>query len=357
MTYGSVDEKPPVIESEDFAVPADDDDSRWRQLETHDGNDPQKLITQCEQRLARALERPNPRKLLGAIQGASCTALKSGSGCAKCRICPSGDGWEHIGGYYKALKGKLFVCAEKAPSEERVEEVVTHELVHAYDHCRYSMRVPFVGRQAPYALTCAASACSEVRAYLLASYRGLASQPPPPPPPPASFAGGDGGGYGDGGYMGGGSERVGDGAFADGGGGGGYGGDFGDDGVATGDANFGADAAAGSVEGGGVADGRARLSEYDQSRERIYLAALTSASNYGMCRSEQRDTQGVLDAVFNACMADTAPFGNHAAAGGSPFPPMPPEVEAADKMPAPAVPQPPPLEPAAPQPKASWGQV
>jgi hypothetical protein len=51
-----------------------------------------------------------------------------------------------------------------------VEDTLTHELVHAYDHCRYGQWLPFVGTQAPWAITCAAEVCSEVRAQLFSRY-------------------------------------------------------------------------------------------------------------------------------------------------------------------------------------------
>ena len=47
-----------------------------------------------------------------------------------------------------------------------MEDTLTHELVHAYDHCRYGQWLPFVGTQAPWAITCAAEVCSELGAAL-----------------------------------------------------------------------------------------------------------------------------------------------------------------------------------------------
>lgn len=317
MTYGDVnaDAPPPPVEHDTFAVPADDD-SRWRQQATHDPSNTEQrrthLLSQCEARVAAAVQREGPRTLLDEITKNDCTAIKKGGrDCAKCRMCPNEEAWAQVGGYYRATKGKVFVCAEKEPSQQRVEEILTHELVHAYDHCRYSMRVPFVGRQAPYALTCAATACSEVRAYLLAGFR-RASAAAPPAALVSPFGDGSGGP----------SSEF-------------------------------------SSQPEPLADGAASA-EADRSRERVYLSALTSASAYGMCADQARDTATVLDAVFNACMADSAPFGGRGSGrpgGGGPFPEMPPEVEAAEKAPAvPAVPRAPPLERPT-QPEAKWGET
>ena len=75
-----------------------------------------------------------------------------------------------MAGYYRGAKQKVYVCAEKEPNQQQVEDTLTHELVHAYDHCRYGQWLPFVGTQAPWAITCAAEACSEVRAQLFSRY-------------------------------------------------------------------------------------------------------------------------------------------------------------------------------------------
>ena len=90
-------------------------------------------------------------------------------------------------------------------------------------------RVPFTGIQAPWALSCAATACSEVRAYLRDSLRvyggggggGLESP----------FGGGNGGGGG-GGFGG---SGFGGGSYGDGGLNGGSGGTFLTDGNLSGD--------------------------------------------------------------------------------------------------------------------------
>ena len=114
----------------------------------------QARISQCEERVARAWSAERPRRLLEAIRSGGCSALPTGgpTDVVTCRICPSGEAWEYVAGYYRAAKQKVYVCAEKEPSQQQVEDTLTHELVHAYDHCRYGMRLPFVGTQAATAL-------------------------------------------------------------------------------------------------------------------------------------------------------------------------------------------------------------
>jgi hypothetical protein len=145
---------------------APDDDALWRMPALPDMGNPEvrraTLISQCEEKLQRALQSGLPHKLLSSIKENGCTALQSKE-CARCRICPSEDRWARVYGYYKGQKAQIFICADKEPSQSQVEQTLTHELIHAYDHCRYGMRIPFAGRhQAPWALTCAATACSEV---------------------------------------------------------------------------------------------------------------------------------------------------------------------------------------------------
>ena len=118
-------------------------------------------IAQCQERVARAWSAERPRRLLEAIRSGGCSALLSGGpgDAVTCRICPEGPAWEHVAGYYRGAKQKIYMCAEKEPSQQQVEDTLTHELVHAYDHCRFGQWLPFVGTQAPWALSCAAEAC------------------------------------------------------------------------------------------------------------------------------------------------------------------------------------------------------
>ena len=353
--------RPPPETGPDAAPP--DDDSQWRQgsRPSQDaGLDPSvrkaAQLQSCEEKLDRAFLQRRPGTLLAAIGSGSCTALKSaGRDCAKCRICPSEEAWDQVAGYYRAQKGSIYICAEKEPTERQVEDTLTHELVHAYDHCRFGMRVPFVGWQAPWALDCAASACSQVRAHLLGAY-GRHEQS-------NTGGGGVGGGHGSGlGGGFGGSLGIGagnsfgsDGVYSGGGGGGGSTG-FGGDGTLTeghGSEGLGGDGSLsdgslsdgslsdGAFGGGGGSDGSLPESstptlvmEADPNalRNAVYSAALTSVSvPFGMNGCRGRNGRAVLDAIFNACITDNSPILTPPNPTRAAFPPMPPEVAAAEK--------------------------
>ena len=277
---------PPSQPSEDAEYAdarAPDDDSLWRQRNRLSDLTPEErsaaLVPQCEERLKRAMARERPRSLIAAMRQHSCTAIK-GDNCAKCRVCPAGSAWEQVSGYYNGQKKTVYICAEKEQTEQELEKTLTHELLHAYDHCRFGMRVPFVGHQAPWALTCAATACSEVRAYLLSSFKAAETGGG------SHFGSGGGGAYGD--------DPLGGSFGGDGGGfGGGGGGSFGDP--------------YGGLSQGSPGSSSAELS--DRARIALYRSALTSTELFGPCQAQGKDPRAVLDAVFNACTDDAAPFG------------------------------------------------
>ena len=149
MTFGKLEDPAllPSAPSGDAAPP--DDDSAWRQnqdfAKTDAGVDPEArkavLLQQCEQRLDRAWAASGPRSIAAEVEAHSCTALKGGRECVKCRMCPTEGAWTEIVGYYRGQKQKIFICAEKAPSQEEVESTLTHQLSIAYDHCR-QVRAP-----------------------------------------------------------------------------------------------------------------------------------------------------------------------------------------------------------------------
>lgn len=58
----------------------------------------------------------------------------------------------------------MLLCADRLQSQAELESALGHELVHAYDHCRKGMRIPGVRTQIPWALDCPNEACTEVRA-------------------------------------------------------------------------------------------------------------------------------------------------------------------------------------------------
>lgn len=342
----------PTAEGGDAAAP--DDDNMWRQgsRPSQDaGLDPKvrqdAQLKTCEQHLDRAFAQERPRTIAAAIGDGGCTALKSsGRDCAKCRICPSGEAWEQVSSYYRAQQGTIVVCAEKEPTAREVEDTLTQELVHAYDHCRQGMRVPFVGWQAPWALACAPTACSQVRAYLLGAYQRHGQS----------------------------STGIGGGAF----GGGGFSNSFGSSGLggsgSYGDENW--SGGGSGYEGGGslagdpyaMPDGAAPMlpsqADPEALRDAVYSSALESiTSPFAMnaCRGRS-NSRAVLDAIFNDCVADAAPLVMPPNPSGAKFPPMPAAVDAAEKgVPSPGasamMPPPPPLPQAGSVPQQKWGEA
>jgi len=316
MTFGKLTDPAlltPPSPSPDATAP--DDDAAWR--DNYDrakdaGAAPEArkaaLLEQCEQRVERAWSTAGPQQLATEIETNSCTALKGGRSCVKCRMCPVEGVWAEVSGYYKPQKNKIFICAEKAPSQDEVETTLVHQLSVAYDHCRQGMRVPFVGIQAPWALSCAATACAEVRGYLRESMGKLGGSTSPFGGGGSSFSGMEGSGLLT-------------------------------DGNLSGDGNY---SAGGSMSSDGSLGAGTPPSPADPERwrEAIYAAAYTSLSQWGTCAQERRAPRGVLDAVFNACMDDTTPNGRRHPSGAA-FPPMPPVVAEADKIGTPVMASPP----------------
>ena len=199
-----------------------------------------------------------------------------------------------------------------------------------------------------------------MRGYLLSSLQRHA---------PGSL-GGFGGGFGSGGDFG---RGVGGGGF--GGGGDFAGGSYGDSGLSDGGAlsnggyslsdgtlpeepaTEGADGGSGGVYS--AAPSRGAAADMDRLREAVYAASFASVSGFGLCAQEGRDPRATLDAVFNACMADPTPLGPRAPnPTGAAFPPMPPEVGAAEKAPQiPAAPVPPLPDQGGEQTKPKWGEA
>jgi inner membrane protease ATP23 len=59
-------------------------------------------------------------------------------------------------GHYDIAQQQIVVCCDKLAGYDGLKELVTHEMVHAYDHCKF--------RGMWY---CKTTACSELRAYNL----------------------------------------------------------------------------------------------------------------------------------------------------------------------------------------------
>lgn len=252
---------PPSEEREFDEARAPDDDSLWQQHEIAPlpqvGSEAL-LLPRCEAQLKKAILHGTLRTLVAAIRQNGCTSIK-GEPCAKCKICPAGSAWQEVAGYFNPQKQTVYICAEKEPTQGRIEQTLTHELLRAYDHCRFGTRVPFVGHQAPWALSCAATACSEVRAYLLSSFKAVTAS------------------------TGVGEDRLG--------------------------GDSGSSATFSDPYSGTMRSGISSNALSDSTRMQIYNAALRSPDLQRACAREGKDSRGILDAIFNPCTDDAAPFG------------------------------------------------
>mmetsp|Transcript_5004 Transcript_5004/g.12896 ORF Transcript_5004/g.12896 Transcript_5004/m.12896 type:complete len:332 (-) Transcript_5004:122-1117(-) len=160
-----------------------DDDSRWRTppppiasspfgggggTRNASDMDERTLIARSEAWLKAALEKSGPSLLMRAIRSGGCNALSGGIKCVMCG--PKGPRVDGVSAYYRAQTSRVLLCADRLHSEEQLSAALTHELVHAYDHCRKGMRIPGVRTQIPWALDCPTEACTEVRAYSMATF-------------------------------------------------------------------------------------------------------------------------------------------------------------------------------------------
>jgi inner membrane protease ATP23 len=179
--------RPPSSDGDGWSHDASDellveDDSRWRGPPATEmastahvtaAGEGARLLSQCEGWLQRALQQPQPAALARAIKAGGCNALSGGFKCVLCG--PKGPQLNGVSAFYRAQTGRVLLCADRLRSEEEVASALSHELVHAYDHCRRGLRVPLVRTQVPWALDCPTEACSEVRAYSLATYKDAPS--------------------------------------------------------------------------------------------------------------------------------------------------------------------------------------
>ena len=125
------------------ATPADDD-SKWRFSGMTIPDDPAArdaaLLKQCESRLQSAWLAERPQHLLAAIRG-DCNALASATRCQMPHL-PIRRDLEHVGGYYRANRQKLFVCADKQPTSSRLR-ACSPASSSIFDHCRFGLKILF----------------------------------------------------------------------------------------------------------------------------------------------------------------------------------------------------------------------
>jgi hypothetical protein len=127
----------------------------WWDAEPKDTKQPYTDIKECKQHALIVLTKKKANVLLQHISKhnqSGCTMLGRG---LETRNCSESVGNTH--GYYHHGKKQIVICCNKTKGYGELENVITHELVHAYDFCRFNSL-----------WYCKTRACSEVRAYNIA---------------------------------------------------------------------------------------------------------------------------------------------------------------------------------------------
>jgi inner membrane protease ATP23 len=99
------------------------------------------------------------RYLIDSIEKSGCTLPSSFIHCQPCEKFGQ-NGTRISGGYRQPSEGvdeRLVMCEDKLLSKKAFENVLTHELIHAFDSCRSNARFE----------NCEHHACTEIRAAML----------------------------------------------------------------------------------------------------------------------------------------------------------------------------------------------
>ena len=117
-------------------------------------------LRSCEKRIAKALDSsPLIKILLKGMQNAGCVVNPARHfACENC----SGE----IAGGFDVRTNQVVICANQCRTEEKVEQILSHELVHMYDFCTAQIDFANVDHLA----------CTEVRAANLAHCRFLGGE-------------------------------------------------------------------------------------------------------------------------------------------------------------------------------------
>ncbi|XP_028797855.1 mitochondrial inner membrane protease atp23 [Neltuma alba] len=104
-----------------------------------------KTLKQCESMIQKGLQTPIVRFLRERLEEAGCPVANNFFRAVNCEA--------NISGGYIRGKG-IIVCMNKIDQQDEVNQVLAHELIHAYDDCR--------GANLDWT-NCAHHACSEIR--------------------------------------------------------------------------------------------------------------------------------------------------------------------------------------------------
>ncbi|CAI9583610.1 unnamed protein product [Staurois parvus] len=116
-----------------------DEDHGYRLFPQRDRRNPKKasfmstlylLKFSCKNRLKIAMQQnPQVKILLDAMSKAGCTAyLDRHFACEECDT--------NVAGGFDSATSEVVLCQNTIANQHQMNRVVTHELIHAFDHCR-----------------------------------------------------------------------------------------------------------------------------------------------------------------------------------------------------------------------------
>ncbi|XP_075713128.1 mitochondrial inner membrane protease ATP23 homolog [Rhinoderma darwinii] len=119
------------------------------------------LKIRCKTRLKFAMEtNPHVKLLLYAMNQAGCTAYRDRHfSCEEC------DG--QVGGGFDSSTSEIVICQNNINDQTNMNRMLTHELIHAYDHCR---------AQVDFLSNIRHLACTEIRAASLSGDCSLTNE-------------------------------------------------------------------------------------------------------------------------------------------------------------------------------------
>ncbi|XP_040271667.1 mitochondrial inner membrane protease ATP23 homolog [Bufo bufo] len=119
------------------------------------------LKLRCKARMKISMETsPHVKLLLDAMSRAGCTAYRDRHfACEECD--------ERVGGGFDSSTSEIVICQNNINDQATMNRMLTHELIHAYDHCR--AQVDFLGNIRHLA-------CTEIRAASLSGDCSLTNE-------------------------------------------------------------------------------------------------------------------------------------------------------------------------------------
>ncbi|XP_073416080.1 mitochondrial inner membrane protease ATP23 homolog isoform X2 [Dendrobates tinctorius] len=117
-------------------------------------------VTTCSRRGIPGIPGPHVKLLLDAMNQAGCTAYRDRHfACEECD--------EKVGGGFDSSTSEIVICQNNINDQTTMNRMLTHELIHAYDHCR---------AQVDFLSNIRHLACTEIRAASLSGDCSLGNE-------------------------------------------------------------------------------------------------------------------------------------------------------------------------------------